>query len=208
MSNKAHGEDRSPSDSGSGGGGQLVSVPGQIQLPQLPSNLYTMGLEELRQFVQNHQAQWVSTSKGLVAANAAESRVQKKKGRRMALYWRNKFNKLKRESESQYNQLLQRADPYVRSKRRKKSAFRLKLSTFGGYRLALARNVGHSSAAATLLMLEADASHQASIVRWEHLLAASVLSDQRRFQEDGIDEAWLSLTFDDCGSGSAYVGVR
>lgn len=50
-----------------------------------------------------------------------------------------------------------------------------------GYRLALARNVGHASASATLAMLDADDSHRSTLVRWEHLLGASIASDQQRW---------------------------
>ena len=175
--NKAfeEGEDRSLT------GGQLVPVSGQPQLPQLPSNLNTMSLEDLRQFVQSHQENWLSTSKELVACNTKENQIlvaaERKKARRMALYWKNKFHKLKETSETKYNELVQRADPYIRTKRRKVSSFRMKLSTFGGYRLALARNIGHTSASATLTMLDADNTHRTSIVRWERLLAASILFD-------------------------------
>ena len=165
-------------------------------LPQLPPGLESMSRQDLMQFLVGHQANWVRTANQLVTRGGASDQVEslrnkKRQATRKARYWRNKFQHVKKDSETKIQQLVQQTDPYVRSKRRKTTAFRFRFTTFGGYRLALARNIGHCSASATLTMLDADSTHRQTLVRWERLLAASVLFDQRGFNERGVKEAKL-----------------
>lgn len=141
-------------------------------LPQLPGNLDDLGASQLRKLLVDHHANWIrcanklvsegtSGSGGIAVASAPCIRNVKRKFR----YWQRKARKQKKQHAESMQQLVRESDVYIRSKRRKSSAFRNKLTTFGGYKLALARNVGHSSCSATLAMLQADNTHRTSLTR-------------------------------------------
>lgn len=156
-----------------------------------------MSQPDLMRFILGHHANWMRTANQLAASASSQPsdirRVKSQLARRVRknrTYWKSKCRAIKEKSDHTIQELVKRADPYIRSKRRKVSSFQFRFSTFGGYRLALARNIGHCSASATLAMLEADSSHRQTLVRWERLLAASVLSDQRHFHARAVNEPW------------------
>ena len=72
---------------------------------------------------------------------------------------------------------------FTKPSRRGAAGKRFVCSIEGGYRLALKRNLGHSALTALLQSLEAPISRQA-LARWEHVLAANVVGQSRRFFED------------------------
>ena len=168
----------------------LVSMP---SIPQLPSNMDDMSASELRKALLANHAEWIRTANQLaVIAHSPNSRSQKlrKAEGRKVRYWKGmaaKARSQKRVADHKLRQVVLENSLYTRSKRRKASAFRDRLTTFGGYKLALARNVGHSSCSATLSMLEADNTHRTSLVRWEHLLAGTVVTDQQHWHRLGKD---------------------
>ena len=148
---------------------QLVSHP-LAGMPQLPANLDDLSASELRKLLITHQADWMLAANRLAAmaptsksqpAQIAETRRAKRKVR----YWKNKAKTQKKESDLKLHELIKSTSLYTRSKRRKQHAFRDRLTVFSGYKLALARNVGHSSCSATLSMLEADNTHRTSLAR-------------------------------------------
>lgn len=139
-------------------------------LPQLPANLDDLSATELRKFLITHQADWMLAANRLaVAAPASNSQraqiAEAKNVKRKVRYWRKKAKKQKTESDQKLAQLIKSTSLYTKSKRRKQHSFRDRLTVFSGYKLALARNVGHSSCSATLSMMEADNTHRTSLAR-------------------------------------------
>lgn len=142
-------------------------------LPQLPPNLDDLTPTELRKFIVAHQADWLRTANKLVSVDDSLTRAKpKKKGtsnrcfqRRMA-HWRKKAKRQKENFDQDMSRLVKQHELYVKNKRRKTGCFRNHLTTFAGYKLALARNVGHASCASTLSMLEADSTHRTSLTRF------------------------------------------
>ena len=128
-----------------------------------------MSAPELRKAMLSHHADWLRTANQLATqtANTGAEKVRKADGRKVR-YWKGKAQKArsqKRAADDQLRQVVLENRLYTSSKRRKATAFRDRLTTFGGYKLALARNVGHSSCSANLSMLEADNTHRTSLVR-------------------------------------------
>eukprot|EP00438_Fugacium_kawagutii_P005071 Skav200542 [mRNA] locus=scaffold676:275833:284757:+ [translate_table: standard] len=124
-----------------------VNLQGSLSIPQLPSNLDDLSASELRKFVVAHQADWVRAANRMGAATPATptgsdavAKAMVRKARRKALYWQKKSRNQKKDSEMKLHQLVQKTQLYVSSKRRKKTAFRNRLTVFSGYKLALARN--------------------------------------------------------------------
>ena len=145
--------------------GSLALAP----LPQLPSDLHHMTASELRRFIFMHQANWMRVADRLVSAsatgNSVKSSAATKQAKRRLRYWKGKARKQKVRSDEDMRRLVAKSQMYIQNKRRKKTAVRQRLTTFGGYRLALARNIGHSSCASTLVMLDCDATHVSSLAR-------------------------------------------
>ena len=125
-----------------------------------------------------------------VAVHIANDAVvpAEQRGRQLYAYWRSRAKAAeKRETRT----LLQKADLqreldilrarearhtyHLQSKRRRLDATRVVLSIPGAYRLALKRNLGHASAAATADMLEVGVGTHA-VLRAERLLHASLLA--------------------------------
>ena len=138
-------------------------------LPQLPSDLHHMTASELRRFIFMHQANWMRAADRLASSRATgklvKSSAATKQTKRRLRYWKGKARKQKLQSDEEIRKLVSKSQMYIQNKRRKKSAVRQRLTTFGGYRLALARNIGHSSCASTLVMLDCDATHVSSLAR-------------------------------------------
>ena len=146
----------------------------RANLPQLPPDLNDMTASQLRKFIFMHQANWMRAADQLVAQGPyarqqAQSTVvaanAKRCQQRKVRYWKGKAAKVKRKAEKQIQKLVEQNQMYISSKRRKKSAVGRRLTTFGGYRLALARNIGHSSCDSTLVMLDCDATHVSTLAR-------------------------------------------
>jgi len=149
-----------------------------VGLPQLPQNLDDLTPTELRRFIVAHQADWLRAANKLVLDDGKKTSGSSKSKRnagskksvrsfqRSIQYWRKKVKANQKQSDEKINQLVKQNELYIKSKRRKKTAFRSHLTVFGGYKLALARNVGHASCASTLCMLEADATHRTSLTRF------------------------------------------
>ena len=149
-----------------------------LGLPQLPANLDDLSSADLRRLIVSQHAAWIraanklattDTRAGTLGAPRKRKRAEQPKtdvaARRRIRYWKNKAKSNKKASEQRYQQLAQETQVYIQSKRRKATAFVQRLTTFGGYRLALARNLGHASCAATLSMLDADASRRQTMTR-------------------------------------------
>lgn len=139
-------------------------------LPQLPGNLEDLSATELRKFLIAHQADWMLAANRLAAVpptpnSQLAQKAETKRVKRRVRYWKNKAKKQKTESDQKLAQLIKSTSLYTKSKRRKQHSFRDRLTVFSGYKLALARNVGHSSCSATLSMMEADNTHRTSLAR-------------------------------------------
>lgn len=161
--------------------GQLVTVDsqasasecsrGQVQhLPHLPNNLQDMTAAQLRKFIVTHQQTWlqlVASSDDGHPFNGVRPKKQLagRQRARQVRYWKAKALKQKAKSDQQIAALKQDASLYVESKRRKSTSFRRKLTTFGGYKVALARNISSSSCSSTLVVLNADETDRTSVAR-------------------------------------------
>ena len=154
--------------------GDVVKPEARANFPRLPPDLNDMTASQLRKFILMHQANWMRVADRLVAQGPyamqqAQSTVvvanAKRCQQRKVRYWKGKAAKMKREADKKIQTLVKQNQMYISSKRRKKSAVGRRLTTFGGYRLALARNIGHSSCASTLVMLDCDATHVSTLAR-------------------------------------------
>ena len=118
----------------------LSQVPGpsglSIVMPALPQNLDDLSRGELKQLLVDQHAQWIRAANRIATTSAqrapAASKVVQKQHQRKVRYWKNKAKRDKSKVQEKFDQLVRETDPYIHSKRRKKTAFRMKLSIFGG----------------------------------------------------------------------------
>ena len=108
-------------------------------IPALPENLDDLSRAELKKALVDQHAQWLRAANQIAtqasarnAIKSADKRKFRKQQQRKVLYWKKKAKKQKASMQLQYQQLVSETDVYKRSKRRKKDAFRMHLSVFGG----------------------------------------------------------------------------
>lgn len=109
-------------------------------VPQLPSGLEDMSRDELKKLLINHHAEWMRAANQLVASPSEEvqkaTKLKMKKFRKLQRkrgnYWKKKAKSQKKKLTEQMDRLVAETNPYMQSKRRKSTSFRMRLSTFGG----------------------------------------------------------------------------
>lgn len=120
-------------------------VAKDIAVPALPSNLDDFSRKDLQNLLCEHHAKWLQCASKLVSTPASDTpggkqdlKNFKNRQKRRVRYWKNKSKRQKKQSEQQLQLLKMETEVYVQSKRRKKTAFRMRMSVFGG--MVRARN--------------------------------------------------------------------
>ena len=121
----------------------------------------------------------MAASDGLVLADVQKSLKQTSK---RESYWKSRRRRLEKQVLELQKRI--RSNDYIvqNKKTPNKSKSKCVVSLQGGYTLALRRNMGHCSAAATALMLEVPVQRQ-TIINWECNLGANIIGKAQRWHE-------------------------